>query len=191
MQVSELVWPKRTERLTVRPTVGADLESLWQIRRKESVGRWMTHGSQDWEDFRTRMMPAEQLAKTLTLELDGRIVGDLMIAIGDAWSQGEVHEQAARVQAELGWCLDPAVEGHGYGTEAVTELIRICFTELGLRRVMALCFADNVGSWRLMERVGMRREAHNLKDSLHRDGQWYDGLVYALLREEWETTRPG
>ena len=88
------------------------------------------------------------------------------------------------MQAELGWCLDPAHHGHGYGTEAVGELLRICFADLGLRRVTASCFADNTASWRLMERLHLRREQHTVRDSLHRDGQWLDGYGYALLAEE-------
>ena len=50
-----------------------------------------------------------------------------------------------------------------------------------------MCFAANEPSWRLMERVGMRREAHNVKDSLHRDHGWQDGYVYALLADEWRS----
>ncbi len=65
------------------------------------------------------------------------------------------------------------------------RLIRLCFEDLALRRVTANCFADNVASWRLMERVGMRREVHTVRDSLHRSGQWLDGLGYALLADEW------
>lgn len=188
--LSELEWPKRTERLSLRPTVEQDLDALWAIRRQESVGRWMTDASQERDAFRARLMVPEHLAKTITLELDGVIIGDLMIAIEDAWSQGEVRDRAQGVQAEIGWCLDPSVEGHGYGTEAASELIRICFADLGLRRVTAACFADNEPSWRLMERVGMRREAHNVADSLHRDGRWLDGFVYALLADEWQPDAP-
>ena len=65
------------------------------------------------------------------------------------------------------------------------ELLRISFEELGLRRVFAQCFAANEASWRLMERLGMRREQHTRKDSLHRNGEWLDGMMYALLADEW------
>ena len=73
------------------------------------------------------------------------------------------------------------------------ELLRLCFTELGLRRVTANCFADNVASWRLMERVGMRREVSAVRESLHRSGAWLDSMGYALLAEEWRgaTETPG
>jgi RimJ/RimL family protein N-acetyltransferase len=66
-------------------------------------------------------------------------------------------------------------------------VLRICFEDLGLRRVTAECFAGNESSWRLMERVGMPREAHNVRDSLHRSGEWLDGYGYTLLAEEWHS----
>jgi RimJ/RimL family protein N-acetyltransferase len=119
------------------------------------------------------------------MELKGVVIGDLMLSIKDAWAQSEIADQARGVQAELGWCLSPEHGGHGYATEAVRELMRICFDELGLRRVKADCFADNEASWRLMERVGMRRELHTIRESLHRSGDWLDGFGYALLAEEW------
>jgi RimJ/RimL family protein N-acetyltransferase len=109
--------------------------------------------------------------------------------VEDAWAQAEVAEQARGVQAELGWTLAPAHRGQGLASEAVREMFRLCFDELGLRRVTANCFADNTASWRLMERVGMRRELHAVAESLHRRGAWLDGFGYALLAEEWRTQR--
>jgi RimJ/RimL family protein N-acetyltransferase len=93
--------------------------------------------------------------------------------------------QGRGVQAELGWSLRPEETGKGYATEAVEAALRLCFEELGLRRVTASCFAANTASSRLMERVGMRREAHTLRDALHPSGEWMDGCGYALLAEEW------
>jgi RimJ/RimL family protein N-acetyltransferase len=183
--IAALRWPKHTGRLTIRPVAKDDFEALWQIRRQESVGRWMTSMSSDWDRFAEMMGDATRMAKTLVIERDGVLIGDLMIAPEDPWAQTEVVEQAAGVQAEIGWCIDPAVEGNGYATEAVRELIRVAFEELGLRRLVAHCFAANVASWRLMERVGMRREVHTVKESLHRSGEWMDGMSYGLLAEEW------
>src|SRR5690606_12701814 len=129
----------------------------------------------------------ESLAKTLVVELDGQVIGDLMVSVEDAWAQVEVADRAKAVQADLGWAFDPAWTGRGYATEAVAELFRLCFEDLGLRRVTAACFTDNEPSWRLMERLGMRREMHTVKDSLHRSGEWLDGYLYALLADEWRT----
>jgi len=180
-----VTWPVRTARLTLRRTTLDDLDATWEYRRRAEVGRWLTSASSTIEEYRATFADPDRLAMLLVVELDGAVIGDLMVKVGDAWAQAEVKEQARGVQAELGWALHPDHTGHGYATEAVRELLRVCFDELGLRRITADCFADNEASWRLMERVGMRREIHTLQESLHRSGEWLDGLGYALLADEW------
>ena len=139
------------------------------------------------EGYGTNFEDPASLAKTLIIELDGQVIGDLMVQFEDAWAQAEVADQGHGAQADLGWVLHPDHAGHGYATEAVRELFRISFAELGLRRVTANCFADNIASWRLMDRVGMRRETYAVAESLHRSGEWLDTMGYALLAEEWRT----
>jgi RimJ/RimL family protein N-acetyltransferase/catechol 2,3-dioxygenase-like lactoylglutathione lyase family enzyme len=187
--LSDLSWPKTTARLTIRPPTADDVEPTWQYRRLPQVGEWITAAPGTVEEYAVHFLDQTRLAKTLIIELDGQVVGDLMLALEDAWSQSEVADRARAVQAELGWVLHPEHAGIGLATEAVAELLRLCFEELGLRRVVASCFADNHASWRLMERLGMRREAHNVRESLHRSGRWLDGLGYALLAEEWRELR--
>jgi RimJ/RimL family protein N-acetyltransferase len=144
----------------------------------------------DLESYRGTFTDPARLATTLIIERDGEVVGDLMLRVEDAWAQKEVVEQGRGVQAELGWVLDPAFVGNGYATEAVRELLRICFEALVLRRVTAICFADNEASWRLMERLGMRRELHAVADALHRSGDWLDTYGYALLATDWRGSQP-
>ena len=183
--LSRVDWPRPTDRLELRPASSQDAEATWRFRRLESVSRWLTVAPADLESYRAVFERPARLATTLVVELDGRVVGDLMLRVEDAWAQREVVEQGRGVQAELGWVVDPGFTGHGYATEAVCELMRICFEELGLRRVTAICFADNEASWRLMERLGMRRELHAVADALHRSGEWLDTYGYALLQSEW------
>ena len=64
-------------------------------------------------------------------------------------------------------------------------MLELSFGALGLRRVVAESFAANDPSWKLMERVGMRRESYNRRNGLHRSGEWMDGVVYAMLADEW------
>lgn len=106
----------------------------------------------------------------------------------DAWAQSDVSSRAAGREVELGWVLHPAHTGNGYATEAVRELLRHCFVALGIHRVTAGCFTTNDTSWRLMDRVGMRREAHTRRDALHRSGRWLDSYTYAVLADEWTAT---
>ena len=187
--LSAVAWPVQTARLTIRPATPADVDATWAFRRLPESVEWVTHDVQTRDDYAAMFLEPDRMATTLVMERDGEVVGDLMIRVEDAWAQAEVRDRAVGTQAELGWVLDPRHGGQGLATEAVAELIRICFEELGLRRVTALCFADNEPSWRLMERLGMRREMHNVAESLHRTRGWLDGFGYALLAEEWRAAR--
>ncbi|HET9859645.1 MAG TPA: GNAT family protein [Nocardioidaceae bacterium] len=183
-----ITWPDHTDRLTLRPATPDDLEATWQFRRLESVNHWITRAPATLEEYCTQFEAPDSLARTIVVQLDGKVIGDLMLKLDDAWAQAEVVKEARGVQAELGWVLHPDHAGHGYATEAVRELIRLCFEDLRLRRVTANCFAGNDASWRLMERVGMRRELYTVRESLHRSGEWLDGVGYALLADEWRRT---
>jgi len=180
-------WPVRTERLSLRPATLDDLEATWSFRRIDEVGRWLTRAPATLEDYRKQFEDPDRLASTLVVQLPdtGEVIGDLMLKVEDGWAQAEAKELARDVQAELGWVIHPDHAGLGYASEAVRELIRLCFEDLGLRRVTANCFAANEASWRIMERLGMRREMHTVRDSLHRSGEWLDGFGYALLADEW------
>jgi RimJ/RimL family protein N-acetyltransferase len=185
-----ITWPVQTDRLTLRPATPEDLEATWQFRRLEEVSRWLTRAPSTIEDYRPTFEDPSSLAKTLVILLEDEVIGDLMLQVEDAWAQAEVADQARGVQAELGWVLHPDHGGLGYATEAVRELVRLGFEDLGLRRLTANCFADNTASQRLMERLGMRRETYTVRESLHRSGEWLDGMGFALLAEEWRARPP-
>lgn len=180
-------WPVRSARLSLRPAEPADAGRTWPYWRRADVSRWITVAPADFEQHRAWFTDPTRLARILVVEHADAVIGDMMIKFVDPYAQAEVAEQAHGTQAELGWVFDPAHGGHGYATEAVRTLLPVCFDDLGLRRVVANCFADNAASVRLMERIGFRRESHTLKDSLHRSGEWLDGLGYALTADEWRS----
>lgn len=176
-------WPLTTERLSLRRVTMADEDSMWEYRRLEDVSRWGSWHAVDQADWHALLQA--RLRDVVVIEFEGRIIGDLMIRIEDGWSQREVAAGARNMQAELGWTLNPGSVGRGFATEAVGEALRLCFEDLHLHRVVANAFAANESSRRLAERVGMRRELHGVRDSLHRDLGWIDGIGYALLADEW------
>jgi RimJ/RimL family protein N-acetyltransferase len=185
--ITDLDWPVRTARLSIRPAELADASTTFAFRTLPEVAQWLTGHPTDpaaWEAGY-----GERLADSLMVERDGDVIGDLMLRVEDPWSQAEVREQAAGTMAEIGYTFHPAYAGQGYATEATRELLRIGFEGLGVRRIIAQCFAANEASWRLMERLGMRREQHTKQDSLHRSGEWMDGMMYAILAEEWVSSR--
>lgn len=177
-------WPVRTDRLVLRRLAEGDVPKIFAYRSQEPVAEWIGGMATDVGSLAERFGDG---ATAVIVEHDGRLIGDLMIKVQDAYAQREVAEAAEASEAELGWVFDPAHHGRGLATEAIEELFRICFDDIGLRRVVAICFTANEASWRLMERVGMRREAHHVKDSLHRSHGWQDGYVYALLADEWRS----
>lgn len=184
-----------TERLTLRPATGEDAEATWAYRRLASVNEWLTGVPGDLEEYRSIFVQPSRLASTVIIERaddsGAHLIGDFMLRLEDAWSQIEVSESAKDAQAELGWVLDPTYTGLGYATEAVRELLRFCFEERDVHRVVANCFLDNDTSWRLMEKVGMRRETHAVGESLHRSGRWLDTVGYAVLAHEWTSSSNG
>ncbi|HMM94994.1 GNAT family protein [Phycicoccus sp.] len=186
----------RTERLTLRAATLDDAVPTWAFRRLPSVNQWLTGTPADLEGYLDLFGDPARLATTVAVVLGddpaGTVVGDVMLRREDAWAQLDVADDARGAQVELGWVLDPAHEGHGYATEAVRALMAFAFEHLGARRLVATSFLDNTASWRLMERVGMRRETHAVRDSLHRSGSWLDTVGYAVLRDEWSRTHaPG
>lgn len=191
--LSAVPWPVRTARLTIRPATVEDLPLLYEIRRRPEVSDFLPTLPTDRDAFVQRLSDPDRLAVTLALEVghdgDAELIGDLYLAIGSPWAQLEVADRAENTQAEIGWVVAPEHAGRGLATEAGAELLRICFEDLGLRRVKALAFADNLASWRIMEKLGMRREEYNVAESLHRSGRWLDGVGYALLADEWRSAR--
>ena len=178
--------PLSTPRLTLRAAALTDAEATWTYRRDDDVDEWLTGTPDTYDGYLTEFGDPDRLATTVIVERhDGTLVGDFMLRRRDAWAQSDVTIRAAGQEVELGWVLDPAHTGHGYATEAVHELLRHSFEDLRVHRVTASCFATNDASWRLMERMGMRREAHTRRDALHRSGQWLDSYSYALLADEW------
>nr|MCW2727824.1 N-acetyltransferase [Aeromicrobium sp.] len=179
-------WPVRTERLVLRRLADGDLPEIFAYRSQPQVAEWIGGAATDVESLAERLGDG---ATVVIVEHEGQLIGDLMVKGRDAYAQHEVAEHAVGSEAELGWTFDPSHHGRGLATEAIHALIGICFDDLGLHRVTASCFTGNEPSWRLMERVGMRREAHHVADSLHRDHGWLDEYVYAILADEWPRPR--
>jgi RimJ/RimL family protein N-acetyltransferase len=179
----------RTARLGIRPAVPDDADAMYDIRSRPEVGEWLPILPDDRAAWAERFVEPERLAATLVLELDGEPIGDLYLAVKDAWGQTEVADRTTGLEAEIGWVVAPEHAGRGYGTECAEALLRICFEDLGIRRVLALAFADNAASRRIMEKVGMRLEEYAVRDSLHRTRGWLDGVTYTLLADEWRAAQ--
>ncbi|MPY60987.1 GNAT family N-acetyltransferase [Streptomyces spongiae] len=107
---------------------------------------------------------------------------------GDAVGMGELHVRSdVQRQGEISYIVHPRVWGQGIGTQIARRLLTYGFGELGLHRIHATCDPRNVGSARVLAKLGMTREGHLRHTRLIRDG-WRDSLVFSILEEEWRPT---
>jgi len=104
----------------------------------------------------------------------GVLIGDVVLF----WRSRE-HRQG-----EIGYIFHPDYHGNGYATEAAREMLRLGFDDLGLHRIVGRVDARNTASARVLERLGMRPEAHFLQNEMVK-GEWTDEIVYAMLEHEW------
>jgi ribosomal-protein-alanine N-acetyltransferase len=96
----------------------------------------------------------------------------------------------ARRSADMGYCLRKDTWGLGYATEAAAAILEFGFDVLGSHRIFATCDTENRASARVLEKLGMRREAHFREDTrIH--GRWRDSYLYAVLEQEWRACREG
>jgi len=186
----EVEAPIETDRLIVRPFRKADLDDLADIHGRPEVARYLYWEARSLDEVRTvlaskitqAVLREDGRRLTLAVELPElrRLVGEVTLA----WLSRE-HRQG-----EIGFILHPDFQGRGIATEAAQVVLRLGFEGLDLHRIIGRCDARNLGSARVMERLGMRREAHFVESEIFK-GEWGDELLYAILQEEWVRSRAG
>lgn len=183
-------YPVRTERLDLRPFAAGDFDAVLDLRSRPDVARYLLTEPLGPDQVRAflRKAPADtvldeagqQLNLAVVLRDTGELVGDVVLI----WRSGESE------MAELGFIFHPDHRGKGYAREASEAMLAMAFDGLGLHRVIGRCHADNTASQGLMTRLGMRHEAHFVRNERVK-GEWTDELVFAMLAEEWaDRTHP-
>ena len=181
-------FPLVTERLRLRPFTRGDVDAVLAYRGREDVARYLFDPPLSRDEC--AMAIQQRATQTGLLEEGDRIVlavetaevGKLVGEVSLIWRSVEAR------QGELGWIFHPDHHGQGFATEASNALLDLGFGPADLHRIFARCDARNQSSWRLMERLGMRREAHFREHALvkgARDEEFY----YAILRDEWLALR--
>lgn len=173
--------PVATERLWLREFVADDLPAMLAYGSNPKVNRYMLFAPDEEENARKHLaavLRQQGHARRKSWELaaarqqDGQVVGacDLNLT-----PEGE---------GDLGYVLAEEHWGQGYGTEILRSLVRACFGELQLPRVVATIDVRNKRSIRVAEKAGLRWEG-TLRRHVEARGRWWDVEVYALQREEW------
>ena len=179
-----LTLPVRTRRLTLRALRDDDRPAHFRLFRDESVLRYLYDDVMDDEALEAhfakrwwRGLPKEGEWANLVVESEGTFLGHVGVAAGSS-----VHRTC-----EIGYVFSPDAAGRGFATEAARAVVDLAVTCLDAHRVIARLDARNEASRRLLERLGMRREAHHRENEFVK-GEWTDELVYALLARDWTVT---
>ena len=177
--------PIETERLLIRRYVASDRASLLALFGSADVTRYLAFGpaTDDTIDSTLERRVARSsieregdgILGAVTLRSTGVLVGEVMLR----------YLREEERTGELGWTVHPDHQGQGYATESARAFMRLGFEGLDLHRITASCDARNEASVRVMERLGMRREAY-FREAFLTHGVWSDELVYAILRSESE-----
>lgn len=181
-------YPLETARLRLRPFTRGDVDAVFDYRRREDVARYLFDVPLSREEC---ALAVQQRIGQVALEADDdKIILGVELA-DEGMLIGEVSLILRNVdarQGEIGWIFHPDYQGHGYATEAAVALLDLAFKDGEIHRVMARCDARNSASAKLMERLGMRREAHFREHALFK-GEWDEEFVYAILETEWPEKR--
>jgi RimJ/RimL family protein N-acetyltransferase len=186
-----MVLQLETQRLMLRPLRLSDAQVIAEYRSDPQIARYqswntpysISDAKQLIEEMRDTQPGTPGKWYQLAIELiHGRhMIGDCAFYI----------LEADAMQAEIGFTLARQHQGLGYASEAVRRLLGYLLVDNSLHRVRANCDEENVASASLLERVGMRREAHFI-ESLWFKGHWSSEYWYAVLRREWlEQNRDG
>ncbi len=177
-------YPLETDRLLLRPFYDDDLEALHEIERLDGTARYLYNVPLELDDTRALLERRKALTfvdedhdgfvLAVVLKKTGTVIGHVTFAV----KSREHH------QGEIGYVLHPDHQGHGYATEAAATMLRLGFEELDLHRIVGRLDARNAASARVLERLGMRLEAH-LRENEFVKGEWVSELIYAVLASEW------
>jgi RimJ/RimL family protein N-acetyltransferase len=171
----------KTDRLFIRRFISCDGADLYEYLSDPNVVRFEPYGVFTLEECQKE---AERRSRddaffAVCLKESGKLIGNLYLAKleFDTW--------------ELGYVFNAAYQGKGYALESAGALLQHVISTQNARRIVAYCNPENERSWRLMERLGMRREGHLIQSVYHKkdengDPLWHDTYEYAVLKPEWQ-----
>jgi RimJ/RimL family protein N-acetyltransferase len=176
--------PLNTERLILRALTASDAGDLFRYRSDPRVNQfqfWVPRSIGEVKEFlehaiaKTVGIPGTWFQLGICLRGSGELLGDCGIHFPE-------HEPQ---QVEIGISLAPEHQGHGYASEALRRLFDYIFEEIGMHRVFASVDPANTASLKLLDRLGMRQEAHFV-ESVYFKGHWVDDVIYGVLDREWK-----
>jgi ribosomal-protein-alanine N-acetyltransferase len=179
-------FPIVTERLALREFRHDDEEDVHEYGGDPKVSIYTDWGpntraqSRDHLAMRLRHQsdwPRSDISLAVELRAEPKVIGSASLWLTDPSNR----------TASFGYAFNRSFWNKGYATETSRALLRVAFDVLRLHRVFATCDARNIASRRVMEKLGMRREAEFRQDVFQK-GEWRNSYLYAILETEWRTS---
>ena len=172
-----------THRLVLRGFEEADLAAVQSYAsdpRRPGYVDWGPNSEEEAHDFVRSAIASQSANPRKRFDFAVLLRGEEALIGGSGLNVSADNDD----ETSIGCFIACDYRGQGYATEAAYRLLAFGFRELGLHRIVATCEAENVASWRVLERIGMRREGYLVEESWQM-GRWRDSLLYAILEQEW------
>lgn len=174
---------KINEKLSLKIRGVEESEAFYALsdRNREHLRPWLP-----WVDVTLTSDDAKKYLQTVLEKFEKKTGADFGIWYEGAWvgSMGFNNINHNNEYADIGYWLSKDHEGKGIMTESVKALINYGFSELKLHRIEISCDARNIRSKHIPEKLGFKLEGV-LRDNHKRNGEYSDGLLYGLLKSEW------
>jgi ribosomal-protein-alanine N-acetyltransferase len=171
-----------TERLLIRDFQLEDWKPVLDYTSDSNVMRYIPEGvfsEQDVKDFVSNNIGENAEKFPVLLKEENVLIGHMAF-----------HKWFGEGTYEIGWVFNPKYHNNGFASEAARAILKYGFEKMNIHRIIATCQPQNIPSYRIMEKIGMRREAHFKKCMpayfKKGNGEWWDEYFYAILEEEWK-----
>ncbi|WLR42049.1 GNAT family protein [Bacillus carboniphilus] len=161
----------KTDRLLIRPFEESDWKEVHEYTSQKSVMEYIPEGvfsEEEAKRFVQTNMGKKAEKFPVILVNQNRVIGHIIF-----------HPYFGEHTYEIGWVFNPQYQNKGYASEAAMALLRHGFETINLHRIVDTCQPENIPSYRVMEKIGMRREGHHKKCIPHGD-EWWDEYYYAI-----------
>ncbi|MGE7997424.1 GNAT family N-acetyltransferase [Lysinibacillus sp. NPDC093190] len=166
----------KTNRLLIREFEVQDWQAVYEYTSNPNVMKYIPEGVFNEEQAKKFVSEnSGEKAKYFPIILlsENMVIGHIVF-----------HQYFGDHTYEIGWVLNPNYFNNGYASEAAKAVLDYGFKEMKLHRIIATCQPENIPSYKVMEKIGMRREGYFKKCIPHND-DWWDEYYYAVLEEEW------
>lgn len=172
-----------TDRLIIRKFSPTDWKDLYECLSNEEVVRYEPYNVQSEDECieEAYLRSNEDAFWAVCLKDSNKLIGTIYF---------QRQEPLEFFTWELGYVFNILYHKNGYATESCAKILEYGFNNLNARRIVAMCNPLNVPSWRLLERLNLRREGHlkqNIFFKYDDEGNpiWNDTYEYGILKHEW------